>query len=112
MSKSESTEPLGSCTDQVTNNSEVDIDLLAANKNTEMLTADKNTEHLADIKDNKVLSDIEICSLFGEKSIQNVVDQFTPLIMAVFRNIDLCKNWDTDSLAVKLGISKSDMKNM
>ena len=87
VSKSESTEPLGSYTDQATNNSEVNIDLLSANNNTEMLTADKNTEHLADIKDNEVLNDIEICSLFGEKSIQKVVDQFTPLIKAVFRNI-------------------------
>ena len=84
VSKSESTEPLGSGTDQVTNNSEVNIDLLADNKNTELLAADKNTELLADIKDTEVLNDIEICSLFGEKSIQKVVDQFTPLIKAVF----------------------------
>ena len=112
MSKSQSTEPLGSCIDHVTNNPKVNIDLLEAGKNTERLPADKNTELLADIKDNEVLNEVEICSLFGEKSMQHVIDQFSPLIKAVFHNLDMCKNWDTDNLAVKLGISKAAMKDM
>ena len=54
-------QPLGSCTDQITDNSEVTTELLA---NTDI------TGLLADTPDTEVLNDIDICSLLGEKSIQ------------------------------------------
>ena len=94
---------MDSGTDHVTNNPKVDV---------EMLAADKDNQLMADTKDNAVLSEDEICSLFGEQSMQHVINQFSPLIKAVFHNLDSCEKWDTDNLAVKLGISKGDMGDM
>ena len=95
VSKSESTaQPLGSCTDQITDKSKVNTELLADTKNTELLT------------------DTEICALMDKKSIKQVINQFTPLIQAVLQNIDMCKDWDTNSLADTLGFSRTDMKDI
>ena len=92
---SQSTEqPLSSCTDKITDKSEV---------NTELLTDTKNTE---------LLTDTEICALMDKKSIKQVINQFTPLIQAVLQNIDMCKDWDTNSLADTLGFSRTDMKDI
>ena len=89
--KSLSTErPQSSCSDKIPDMSQV-------NKNKE------NTE---------LLTDTEICALMDKKNIQQVINHFTPLIWAVLQNIDMCQDWDTNSLADTLEISKQDMKDI
>ena len=69
-----------------------------------MLAANKNDQLMADTKDIAGLSDDEICSLLGEQSSQHVIKQFSPLITAVFHNLESCKKWDTADLAANLDV--------
>ena len=77
-----------------------------------MLIDDKLSRNLAETNDMLGLTEHEICSVFGEQSLKNIIQQFSPLISEVFQNFESFKAGNTASMANKLGVSLSDLQDL
>ena len=103
VSMLQSTELLNSSATPVTNIPEVRAGLLRD---------DKLSRNLAETNDILGLTEHEICSVFGEQSLKNIIQQFSPLISEVFKNFESFKAGNTASMANKLGVSLSDLQDL
>ena len=57
-----------------------------------MLTDHTHNHKLTDTTDLKGLNENDICSMFGEQSLKQIIQQFSPFIVEVFNNLESFEN--------------------